>query len=112
MFLSRRTLLGAPAAFLIEPARPQDLPALMDYERQSGGRIGVYAENLKTGKKLAWRAEERFVMCSTFKASLVACTLSRVDHSEENLGRMIAYGPEDIQDFYAPVAKKNLTKGR
>jgi beta-lactamase class A len=50
-------------------------------------------------------------MCSTFKASLVACTLSRVDRGKENLGRLISYGAEDLQDFYAPVAKQNLAKG-
>jgi beta-lactamase class A len=88
------------------------LPALADYERQSGGRIGLHAENLKSGKKIAWRAEERFVMCSTFKASLVACTLSRVDRGKEDLARSISYGPDDLQDFYAPVAKQNLAKGR
>jgi beta-lactamase class A len=112
MSLSRRALLGASATFLAGPARAKELPVLADYEQKTGGRIGVYAENLKTGTKFAWRADERFVMCSTFKASVVACTLARVDHGEENLDRMIAYGREDLQDFYAPVAKQNLAKAR
>jgi len=112
MPLSRRVLLAAPTLILTRPAWAQELPALADYERQSGGRIGLHAENLKSGKKIAWRAEERFVMCSTFKASLVACTLSRVDRGKEDLARSISYGPDDLQDFYAPVAKQNLAKGR
>jgi beta-lactamase class A len=112
MSLSRRSLLGASAVLLTGPARAQGLSAVADYERQSGGHIGVYAENLKTGKKLAWRADERFVMCSTFKASLAALTLSRADRGKEDLERMIAYGAGDIQDFYAPVARQNLAKGR
>ena len=111
MSLSRRMLLGAPAALLIEPARAApDLPAVAVYEQATGGHIGVYAENLKCGKKLIWRAGERFVMCSTFKASLAALTLSRVDRGKENLGRVITYGPADLEDFYAPVAKQNLAK--
>jgi len=112
MPLSRRVLLAAPTLILTRHAWAQELPALADYERQSGGRIGLHAENLKSGKKIAWRAEERFVMCSTFKASLVACTLSRVDRGKEDLARSISYGPDDLQDFYAPVAKQNLAKGR
>jgi beta-lactamase class A len=112
MSLSRRTFLGASATFLASPARARELPVLADYELKTGGRIGAYAENLKTGTKFAWRGNERFVMCSTFKASLVACTLARIDRGEENLDRMIAYGPEDIQDFYAPVAKQNLARAR
>jgi beta-lactamase class A len=35
-----------------------------------------------------------------------------VDHGKEDLARSIYYGPGDIQDFYAPVAKQNLAKGR
>ncbi len=112
MSLSRRSVLGASAVLLTGPARAQGPLAVADYERQSGGHIGVYAENLKTGKKLAWRADQRFVMCSTFKASLAALTLSRVDRGKEDLERMIAYGAEDLQDFYAPVAKQNLARGR
>jgi beta-lactamase class A len=111
MSFSRRTLLAAPVVFLAAPARAGDFPALAGYERKSGGRIGVYGENLKSGKKIAWRADERFVMCSTFKASLAALTLSRVDRGKEDLGRAISYGPSDLEDFYAPVARQNLAKG-
>ncbi|HEY2009184.1 MAG TPA: class A beta-lactamase [Rhizomicrobium sp.] len=112
MSFSRRIFLGASAAFVAGAAdAAQDVPAVAGYEKETGGRIGVHAQNLKTGKKLAWRAEERFVMCSTFKASLTALTLSRVDRGKEDLGRVIAYGVADLQDFYAPVAKENLARG-
>src|ERR1700722_5853384 len=50
-------------------------------------------------------------MCSTFKASLAACVLSRVDRGQDNLETLISYGATDIQDWYAPVAKANLSKG-
>ena len=83
---------------------------LASYERETGGRIGLYAENLSTGARIAWRAEERFVMCSTFKASLAAFVLSRIDRGQDRLENMIGYGPEDLLD-YAPVAKQNLAKG-
>jgi beta-lactamase class A len=112
MALDRRTLLVAASALAGWPALADTAPAPLEvYERQTGGRIGLHAENLATGARIAWRAQERFVMCSTFKASLAALTLSRVDRGRENLGRVIAYGPADLEDFYDPVAKQNLAKG-
>ncbi|BBO09454.1 MULTISPECIES: class A beta-lactamase [Bradyrhizobium] len=111
MHLDRRSLLASLCWIAASPALAAEaLPELETYERDSGGRIGVYAENLATGKKLAWRADERFVMCSTFKASLAACVLARVDRGEEQLAAMIAYGKPDLLD-YAPAAKQNLAAG-
>lgn len=85
---------------------------LTTYERQTGGRIGLYAENLSTGAKIVWRANERFVMCSTFKASLGALVLARIDRGQDQLAQIIHYGPADIpDDWYAPMAKQNVAKG-
>ena len=111
MILNRRMLLIAASGLAIRPAFAQaPPPALAAYERESGGRIGVYAENLATGAKLTWRAEERFVMCSTFKASLAACVLARVDRGQDRLDAMIGYGADDLLE-YAPTARSNLAKG-
>ena len=111
MILNRRMLLAAASGLAVWPAYAQEPPpALAAYERESGGRIGVYAENLATGAKIAWRAEERFVMCSTFKASLAAFVLARVDHGQEQLETMINYGSDDLLE-YAPTARQNLAKG-
>jgi len=112
MFLDRRSLLASLCWMAASPVlAAQAPPELGTFERDSGGRIGVYAENLATGKKLAWRADERFVMCSTFKASLAACVLARVDRSEEQLAAMIPYGQADLLE-YAPVARQNLAAGK
>jgi beta-lactamase class A len=117
--LNRRALLVAASGLAAWPAfaqktedktTDQTLPALATYERETGGRIGLYAENLVTGVKIAWRAEERFVMCSTFKASLAAFVLTRVDRGEDHLEQRVAYGPQDLLE-YAPAAKQNLAKG-
>ena len=65
MPLDRRSLLASLCWMAASPALAADAPPeLESYERESGGRIGVYAENLATGAKLAWRADERFVMCA------------------------------------------------
>ncbi|WFU40907.1 class A beta-lactamase [Bradyrhizobium sp. CB82] len=111
MLLDRRSLLASLCALAAGPAFAAGAPpALETYERESGGRVGFYAESLRSGKKLAWRADERFVMCSTFKASLAACVLARVDRGEDRLAAMIGYGQADLLD-YAPAAKDNLSKG-
>jgi beta-lactamase class A len=68
VMIDRRTFLVAASGLVLSPALAEDAPpALAAYERDTGGRIGVYGENLSTGTKIAWRAEERFVMCSTFQ---------------------------------------------
>jgi beta-lactamase class A len=116
MLLDRRTLLTAAAGLAawpgLVPARDAP-PALAAYERETGGRIGLYAENLTTGAKIDWRRDERFVMCSTFKASLAAFVLARIDRGQDHLEHIISYSPGDIPDpdWYAPVAKQNLAKG-
>jgi beta-lactamase class A len=98
----------AKAAAAVSP-----IPALAAYERDTGGHVGVYAENLATGAKFAWRPDDRFVMCSTFKLSMTALVLTRVDAGHEQLDRMIHYSAADIiDDWYAPVAKANLAKGQ
>jgi beta-lactamase class A len=110
--MKRRDVLCSTLALLASPALAQRAPitALTDYERDSGGHIGLYAENLRTRAKITWRAHERFVMCSSFKASLAACVLASVDRGQARLDELIAYGPDDLME-YAPVAKQNLEKG-
>ncbi len=111
MILNRRIFLTAAPALAAWTAfaGEDEPPALAAYEGTTGGRIGLYAENIATGAKIAWRADERFVMCSSFKASLAAFILARADRGEDDLTRMIPYGPKDLQP-YAPVARENLAK--
>ena len=112
MTLDRRTLLAAAPGLAAWPVLAQEAPpALAAYERETGGRIGLYAVNLATGAKIAWRADERFVMCSTFKASLAALVLARADRGQDKLEHMIPYGRENLPGWYAPVAEHNLAKG-
>ena len=124
MTIDRRTLLAAAPCLALPvlagagpafawPAFIEPAPApIRAYERKTKGRVGLHAENLTTGKKITWRAGERFVMCSTFKASLAACVLSKVDMGQERLDRMVPYGEKDLME-YAPVAraKDNLARG-
>lgn len=111
MIINRRTLLAAIPALALRPAAAEEPPSVLGtYERESGGKIGLHAENVASGRTLTWRSDERFVMCSTFKASLAACILARVDRGVDRLDQMIAYGEKDLID-HAPVARQNLARG-
>jgi beta-lactamase class A len=116
MPIARRTLLAAVSVLVTGAARafearPSANASLREYERAIGGRIGLFAENQATGARITWRADERFHMCSTFKASLVACVLAHVDRGQERLDATIAYSEKDIGLLYAPAAKAGLARG-
>lgn len=112
MHILRRTLLAAAPTLAAVPAwaAPKAPEFLEAYERSCGGRIGVFVHNLKTGARFAWRADERFVMCSSFKASLAAFVLQRVDHGRDRLDDRIAYTAADLLS-YAPTARANVARG-
>jgi beta-lactamase class A len=79
-------------------------------EERTGARIGVAALDTGSGKRLGYRSEERFPMCSTFKFLAAAAALKRVDDGQEKLDRFITYGANDILE-YAPVTKAHLKDG-
>jgi beta-lactamase class A len=79
-------------------------------EARIGGRIGVSALDTSNSKRLDYRAEERFPMCSTFKFLAAAGVLKRVDEKKENLDRFVRYSAKDILE-YAPVTKEHLKDG-
>src|SRR5258707_13527972 len=104
--MNRRDALSSTLALLASPAFAQRAPftALTDYERNTGGHIGIYAKNLRTDALLSWRAHQRFVMCSSFKASLAACVLASVDRGQARMDELIAYSSADLMEW-ATVAK-------
>ena len=107
----RRTFLaGAPCLAAFPALCRAAAEPFEAYEQASGGRIGVYARNLATGRAMAWRADARFVMCSTFKASLAGLVLARADAGRDDLQALVPYGAGDLQP-YAPVARAHLARG-
>ena len=79
-------------------------------ERRTGARIGVAALDSGSGKRLDYRSEERFPMCSTFKFLAAAAVLKRVDEGKEKLDRFVSYAEKDILE-YAPVTKAHVKDG-
>ena len=80
-----------------------------EIEARTGGRLGLWAAR-DGAAPVAWRADERFLMCSTFKFLAVAAVLAKVDKGAERLDRRIAYGRGDLLD-YAPVTKAHVDQG-
>ncbi len=112
--LDRRTFVAGLSAALTGPAtaRGPGTPAVIAaYEAATGGHVGLYARNVATGRTIAWRPDERMVMCSTFKASLAACVLARVDRGRARLADPLRLDAADMQDWHAPVARANVASG-
>ncbi|WP_395942558.1 class A beta-lactamase [Brevundimonas sp.] len=78
---------------------------LPDLEARHGGRLGLAALDVGTGRRVLWRGQERFPFCSTFKAFLAAATLERVQRNEEQLDRPVRITPADMIP-HAPTTEK------
>jgi beta-lactamase class A len=104
---SRRSLIAGAAASLCAAAAANPLAAI---EAKVGGRLGVAALDVASGRRLGWRGDERFPMCSTFKAMAVSALLQRVDAGQERLDRFVRYAGADLLS-YAPVSKAHAAEG-
>jgi beta-lactamase class A len=103
------SLLGALLPGSLVRAAPDaagQAPAarLAALERQHGGRLGVAILDTGSGRRVAHRGDERFLMCSTFKVLAVAAVLARVDRGEERLDRRIVFGRDALLG-HAPVTR-------
>ncbi|HTV85590.1 MAG TPA: class A beta-lactamase [Dyella sp.] len=76
-------------------------------ERKHGGRLGVAVWDTGNGRRIGHRADERFMMCSTFKLLLAAATLARVDRGAERLDRRLVFQQSDVLS-YAPVTRLHV----
>lgn len=108
-----QTLLYGTAALLLRPAASfaqttaGTATLLAALERNHGGRLGVAILDTATGMRSAYRGDERFLICSTFKLLLVAAVLKRVDNNKERLGRRISFDKSEIL-AWAPVTSLNV----
>jgi beta-lactamase class A len=111
--ISRRSVVASVAllpqiARAADPAAP--VLAIQALEQKTGAHIGVAALDTGNGHGVFWREGERFTMCSTFKLSLAAATLARVDKGTEHLDRLIRYGA-DVPLGMSPETRKNVGHG-
>ncbi|GHA18937.1 class A beta-lactamase [Streptomyces purpurascens] len=118
---SRRTALvvGAAAALSLGGGTAHALPRtagvtarLRELEQEHTARLGVYARNLRTGRTVSYRADERFPMASVFKALAAAAVLRDLDRDGEFLAKRIHYTQDYVKKSgYSPVTEKNVATG-
>lgn len=110
--LLKGTVLGISAlalhpAFTLAADADDTHARLTALERQHGGRLGVAILDTHNERRILYRDNERFMMCSTFKLLLVAATLARVDRGKEQLDRRVVFDQKAVLS-YAPVTRLHV----
>jgi len=105
--LAAATQAGSAATARMTSGISRSMAAL---EARSGGRLGVAVLDTATGKTFGHRADERFAMCSTFKALIAGLVLKRVDQGQERLDRRIRYG-KGVLMMNSPATEKHVDDG-
>ncbi|MFF7177698.1 class A beta-lactamase [Streptomyces sp. NPDC008121] len=108
-----------PAHAANRPTRPgvhgvQVAERLRELEAAHTARLGVFARNMRTGRTVTYRADERFPMASVFKTLAAAAVLRDLDRHGEVLGRRVHYTAEYVtKSGHSPITGKaeNVTGG-
>lgn len=79
-----------------------------ELEHRYAARLGVYMPATGTTAAIAYRADERFAFCSTFKALLVAAVLHQYPLS--HLDKMVTYTSADIRSI-SPITQQHVATG-
>jgi len=98
-------LFAAPATSLA--AAHTQLAAL---EQAAGGRLGVAAWRQGSERRVAYRADERFPLASTFKAMLAGAVLARSVSQPGLLDQHVRYEKKELVT-YSPITEQHLADG-
>ncbi|MEV4235880.1 class A beta-lactamase [Nocardia sp. NPDC050408] len=98
----------APAPVSDSVARPDSTAHFAELERRFDARLGIFAVATGSGSTLAYRADERFAFCSTFKALAAAAVLSRNPLS--HLDTRIRFTRGDIRSI-SPITQHRVDSG-
>jgi beta-lactamase class A len=116
MLLSRRHALAGFLAIptismvsseVLSKSMPSAEAGLSELERRHSGRICVAILDMGNGGRIEHRADERMLMCSTFKAFAAAFVLMRVDRKEETLDRRLVFSQQDVIQA-SPVTQNRI----
>ncbi|HEX8571895.1 MAG TPA: class A beta-lactamase [Allosphingosinicella sp.] len=118
--LDRRTFLagalaaGACARNAPAPPVPDAAAGRFEAIRSTlgpGGRLGVAAIDIGSGRRLGFDSGSRYAMASTFKLPLAGFVLALAERGELSLDEELAFGPGEPLDN-SPTVKANLELGR
>jgi beta-lactamase class A len=117
--IERRSFLVSAAAFVgagaqAAPASPDGIDRRLSAIQDSlgrGARLGLMAVDTGSGRQIAFNADARFAMCSTFKLPLAAFVLRLADRRLLSLAEQLSFGPHDLLDN-SPIVQANLGRGR
>ncbi|MEV5833673.1 class A beta-lactamase [Nocardia sp. NPDC052112] len=98
----------AAASVSDSAARPDSAAYFSELERRFDARLGIFAVDTGTETTLAYRADERFAFCSTFKALAAAAVLSRNPLSY--LDTRVYFTREDIRSI-SPITQDRVESG-
>ncbi|MFC5526002.1 class A beta-lactamase [Rhodanobacter ginsengisoli] len=105
--LTGASMLALGPVFAMTVEADDAVTRLTALERRHGGRLGVAILDSGSGRRIAHRGDQRFLMCSTFKLLAVAAVLARVDRGAEHPDRHIVFGPDALL-AYAPVTRRRV----
>nr|WP_247881146.1 class A beta-lactamase [Skermanella sp. TT6] len=80
---------------------------LAEVERRLGARLGAAILDTESGRRWSHRADERFPLCSTFKAIACGAVLAKADAGREDLERRIRFEAADVVT-YSPVTQDRV----
>ncbi|GAB3959642.1 class A beta-lactamase BlaC [Actinoallomurus acanthiterrae] len=89
-------------------AGPPDASRFAALERKHKARLGVFALATGTGATVAYRADERFALCSTFKTLAAAAVLHR--NPLGHLDKRVTYTKADVNSI-SPITEKHIATG-
>ncbi|WP_327093444.1 class A beta-lactamase [Nocardia vinacea] len=89
-------------------ARPDSTAHFAELERRFDARLGIFAVATGSETTVAYRADERFAFCSTFKAFAAAAVLSRNPLS--HLDTRVGFTREDIRSI-SPITQDRVESG-
>ncbi|MDC9615922.1 class A beta-lactamase [Xenorhabdus khoisanae] len=79
-------------------------------EKNANGRLGVVLIDTSDHSTLAYRANERFPLCSTSKFMAVSALLKKNEAHDHLLNQRIHYQQSDLVE-YSPITEKHLKNG-